>query len=143
MLEQGLLLSAFGHTVTGLQTDPSDTTLLMMRDRIIDLESRVPALHSALQRGNFKAAVGISEDLIRDHPEQPEYAQELRRSLFNAALQDLRGYNLTSAESYLMGLAQLEPADQEVLRVLRFIQKYKTRPVDPRLRIFIQSLQPR
>ena len=115
----------------------------MLRDRIIELEARVPALHSAIQRGNFNAAVSICEDLVRDHPDQPEYAQELRRSLFNAALDDLRGYNLTAAESYLIRLAQLEPSDQEVLRVLRFVQKYKTRPVDPRLRIFIQSLQPR
>jgi len=143
MLEQGLLLSAYGHTVSGLQADSRDTNLLILRDRIIELEERIPSLHSALQRKNYKAAANIAEELLRDHPEQLEYAQELRRCLFNAALDNLRGYNLTSAENYLTHLAELEPNDPEVLRVLRFVRKYKTRPVDPRLRIFIQSLSPR
>jgi len=64
----------------------------------------------------------------------------LKRCLFNAALAELRTYNLTGARSYLDELKAVEPNDEEVNRVLQFIDSYKARPVDMQLKVFIQSL---
>jgi hypothetical protein len=64
----------------------------------------------------------------------------LGHSLFNASLAELRAYNLTGASTYLNELQQLDPEDDEVRRVLDFVEKYKARPVDMQLRVFIQSL---
>jgi hypothetical protein len=93
--------------------------------------------------GEWGVAASIAGDLVEEHPSDPEYAAALRRALFNASLAELRVYSLTGAEGYLRQLERLEPGDEEVDRILDFIDKYKARPVDMQLKIFIGSLSQR
>ena len=65
------------------------------------------------------------------------------RGLFNASMAELRAFNLSGAEGYLTELAIRQPDDQEVQRILLFIDTYKGRPVDMQLKIFVGSLADR
>ena len=62
------------------------------------------------------------------------------RELFNAALAELRAFNLTGAEGYLTELTARQGDDEEARRVLQFANTYKGRPVDIQLKIFVGSL---
>ncbi len=143
LLAQGRLLSAYSRVQLGLQGQPQSAQLLSLRDAILQQQPLVAPLYAAAQKGDFRAAVGIAEDLLDRSPNDAEVTSELTRYLFNAAVLELRAYNLTSAEGYLIRLIQLRPDDDEAVRVLRFTEKYKTRPVDLQLNTFIKSLSPR
>jgi hypothetical protein len=65
------------------------------------------------------------------------------RFLFNAALAELRAFNLPNAETLLTELQQRQPEDEEIQRILEFVDTYKTRPVDMQLEIFVGSLSDR
>jgi len=133
-------LAAYGRVAQGLSTQPQDPQLLALRDRILQQKPLIGPLNAAAQKGDFQAAVAIAEELLDRDSRQPEVVNELARYLFNAAVLELRAYNLTAAQGYLQRLTQLLPGDEEATRVLRFTEKYKTRPVDLQLTTFIKSL---
>jgi hypothetical protein len=65
------------------------------------------------------------------------------RALFNAGLAEMRAFNLPAAEVHLQDLRERQPDDEEVSRMLEFIQLYKARPVDMQLEIFVGSINSR
>lgn len=140
---EGRLLTAYGIALRGLESHPHDAGLMEMKDRIAAQDRRIPGLVHARLAGDYETAVGMAHDLLQDAPKNAEITDELRRDLFNLAVARLRSYNLTGAEANLEELATLAPDDQEVSRVLDFVAKYKTRPVDMQLKVFIQSLETR
>ena len=117
--------------------------LAEIKERILGFEPQVATLHAALNKADYRTAAGIAESLTARHPNHEEFAHQLSRSLYNAALADLRTYNLTAAEVYLTRLAKLQPGDDDVDRILDFVNRYKARPVDMQLEIFIGSLSER
>ena len=68
---------------------------------------------------------------------------KLRAEGEKAALAELRTFNLTGAEGFLMRTKRINADDEEVDRILDFISEYKARPVDMRLEIFIKNLKTR
>jgi len=140
LLAQGRLLSAYGRVQQGIQSQPQDPQLLALRDRILRQQPLIGPLYAAAQRGDFQTAVAVADELLAREPDFAEVATERARYLFNAAVVELRTYNLTGAEVYLSRLNRLRPADEEAARVLRFTEKYKTRPADLQLNTFIKSL---
>jgi tetratricopeptide (TPR) repeat protein len=143
MLDIGLWFRAYDAARRGLESHPGDGGLLEVVDRVEGLEPGVSTLRSQLANRNHRAAVNTALDLVEAHPGQADLTEVLERSLFNAALAELRTYNLTGARSYLDQLIVAEPADDEVGRILEFIDTYKARPVDMQLKVFIQSLDER
>jgi hypothetical protein len=117
--------------------------MLEIKNRIEDEESMASVLHSAVTSSNFQTAAGVAKDLLVMYPGQPDLLEVLERSLFNAALAEMRTYNLTGAENFLTELDELQPNDEVVDRILEFIAKYKARPVDMTLKVFIGSLEER
>lgn len=142
-LDAGLWFRAYDEAKRGLGTYPGDGGLLGIVDQVEAREPQVATLSSQLTGRNHRGAVGTTHDLLIKHPGQPDLVEVLERSLFNAALAELRTYNLTGARSHLDELVQVEPNDEEVNRVLEFIDSYKARPVDMQLKVFIQSLDER
>jgi hypothetical protein len=141
--DQGYWFHAYAEAMVGLRKSPEDFALLEIKDQIEELEPMASVLHSALANSNFQSAVGISKDLLERYPGQLDLVEVLERSLFNAALAELRAYNLTGAEAYLGELDERQAADEVVARILEFIGKYKARPVDMQLKVFIGSIDPR
>jgi hypothetical protein len=88
-------------------------------------------------------AVSITEELLLQYPEQGDLMIVLERSLFNAALAEARAYNLTGAENHLNRLLELKPGDEEAIRFIEMVQKYKVSAADMRLEIFIRSMNER
>jgi uncharacterized protein HemY len=143
LLARGLWFRAYDAARRGLESHPGDGGLLEIVDQIDSMDQRAASLRTQLVNRNHRAAVNTAHDLVEAHPDQADLTEVLGRSLFNAALAELRTYNLTGARSYLDQLVELQPADDEVRRILEFIDTYKARPVDMQLKVFIQSLNER
>jgi tetratricopeptide (TPR) repeat protein len=143
LLDQGLWWSAYMAATDGLATYPDDPGLMEILQLIIETEPEAPILHNALRYRDYRTAVSISEDLLLQYPGQGDLVVVLERSLFNSALAESRAYNLTGAENHLTRLLDLKPEDEEALRFIEFVQKYKVRAADMRLEIFIRSLNER
>jgi len=136
-------LDAYATVNGALERHPRDAGLAALRDDILSVEPRLASLHTALAENRYDAAVGLAFELEEQHPDWPDVTVAVNRSLFNAALAQMRAYNLTAAESYLRQLDVRMPDDPEVDRVLEFVERYKARSVDMQLKIFIRSLKER
>jgi len=143
LLEEGLWMAAYEEVMSGLRAHPHDPGLEDLRDDILDIESDAATLHTATSGRKFASAVSIAADLLEIHPDQQDVNTIYDRCLFNAAMAELRAYNLTAGERYLGELAVRQPEDEEARRVLDFISSYKSRPVDMQLEIFIRSIAER
>ena len=88
-------------------------------------------------------ACGCRARPVRVHSRNEATVLAYERYLFNAALAQLRAFNLSNAETYLKELQQRQPEDDEIRRILEFVDTYKTRPVDMQLEIFVGSLSER
>jgi tetratricopeptide (TPR) repeat protein len=142
-MERGQWFRAYAEAMAGLDSFPADIALGEIADEVKNIEPMASTLRVALKNGNHQSAAGIAHDLMLRYPGQGDLREVLERSLFNSALAELRAYNLTGAEGYLRELADLRPDDDEVIRVLDFINNYKARPVDLQLKMFIRSLHER
>ncbi len=136
----GLWFRAYNTAMEGLASYPSDGGLLELIEEIEALEPRAKNLRTQIGNGNHRSAVMATRDLLETYPAQSDLGAVYERSLYNAALAELRTYNLTGAATYLDELHALDGEDAEVIRVLDFIANYKARPVDMQLKVFIQSL---
>jgi hypothetical protein len=127
----------------GLARYPEDAALLELKREIERAEPMTSVLHTSLASSKYQTAAGVARDLLERYPQQPDLVEVLERSMFNAALAELRAYNLTGAAGYLRELDELAPDDEVVVRMLEFVDKYKARPVDMQLQVFIGSIDPR
>ncbi len=143
LMERGFFVHAYLETMDGLARFPEDAVLLELKSDIEHSEPAVSVLHTSLASAKYQTAGGIARDLLERYPQQPDIAEVLTRSLFNAALAELRVYNLTGATGHLRELDEIVPNDEVVQRMLEFVEKYKARPVDMQLQVFIGSIEPR
>lgn len=143
LLAQGRWMEAFVQVMAGLNRHPRDGGLNDLRDLILGMEPQAAGLYSAMSSRNYPAAVSIGRDLLETYTDQQDLSDIYDRSLFDAALAELRAYNLTGADTYLSELALRQPEDEEVQRVLAFIESYKARPVDLKLKVFIRNIPQR
>lgn len=141
LVDRDRWLEAYGIVHRALQDHPSDTGLLELKDTIASTERQLPALFAALGRSDFDSCVGIVGDLAEKHPDQSGFETILDRCLFNAALVQMRGHNMTGARMYLNRLRNRQPDDEEVERILQFVASYVNRPADMQLKIFVGSLE--
>ncbi len=143
LLDQGLWWAAYSTAVEGLAIQPDDLGLQETRRLVVETEPEATVLAHALKTKNYRTAVSITEDLLVQYPDQGDLLMVLERSLFNSALAESRAYNLTGAENHLSRLLELKPGDEEAIRFLEFVQKYKVVAADMRLEIFIRSIKER
>jgi tetratricopeptide (TPR) repeat protein len=143
LLEEGKWLEAYERVMTELRAHPNDPGLEEVRENILAVEPLAADLYSARRSGDQKSAADITKRLMAKYPDNSELVATYERILFNAALTELRSFKLPDAESYLTDLQQRQPEDEEVQRILDFIDTYKTRPVDMQLEIFVGSLSER
>jgi hypothetical protein len=143
LLEAGRWIAAYESVHAGLAEHPDDPGLQELRTQILDVEPRLGSLFSSMRSEDFRTAASIGEEIEAEHPSQTEIGGLIERCLFNAALSEMRTYNLAGAASFLQRFESRNPDDEEVQRILRFVASYKQRPVDMQLRIFVGSLQER
>jgi hypothetical protein len=129
--------------MAALKDHPNDPGLVELRLEILEAEPEAANLHGAFEAGDRRATLSIAKDLLDVRPDDQEVMVFYDRELFNAAMAELRAFNLSGAEGYLTELGVRQPDDQEVQRILLFVDTYKGRPVDMQLKIFIGSLADR
>jgi tetratricopeptide (TPR) repeat protein len=143
LLEEGRWLAAYERTMTELKDFPNDPGLVEVRDQILEVEPAAADLYHAIKSGNHAGALSIAKQLLEKRPDDSEIVASFDRFLFNAGLAELRAFKLSEAETYLVELKGRQPEDEEIGRILDFIETYKTRPVDMQLEIFVGSLSER
>jgi tetratricopeptide (TPR) repeat protein len=143
LLEEGRWMAAYERAMSELRTYPNDAGLEEVRNHILEVEPAAADLYGAVRSGDYRAAIDLSKALLEKRPDDPEMVVAYDRFLFNAALSELRAFNLANAETYLLELQQRQPEDVEIPRILEFVNTYKTRPVDMQLEIFVGSLSER
>jgi tetratricopeptide (TPR) repeat protein len=143
LLAEGRWMAAYQRVKAELKLFPNDPGLETVRLEILEIEPEAAALQSAVVEGDFRAAIAISRDLLEKRPDDGEVKDFYDRTLFNAGMAELRAFNLPQSEGYLTELAERQPEDVEVQRVLEFVETYKTRPVDMQLEIFVGSIASR
>ena len=136
-------MAAFERVMAELKAHPNDSGLEELRLEILETEPEAANLHGALKAGDRRAALAIAKDLLDERPDDSEVAAFYDRELFNAALAELRAFNLAGAEVYLIELTARQPDDEEALRIGKFVNTYKGRPTDMQLEIFVGSLADR
>jgi tetratricopeptide (TPR) repeat protein len=143
LLEEGRWMAAYERAMSELKAHPNDPGLEEVRERVLEMEPAAARLYEALKTGEHQIAVDISRNLLASRPDDSEVIAVYDRNLFNAGLAELRAFNLSEAESYLVELQQRQPEDSEVKRILEFVDSYKSRSVDMRLKVFVGSLSDR
>ncbi len=143
LLTEGRWMAAYQRVKAELRLFPNDPGLERVRLEILEVEPEAAALHSAVAEGDFRAAIAICRDLLEKRPDDAEVVDFYERTLFNAGMAELRAFNLPQSEGYLAELAQMQPDDVEVQRVLEFVETYKSRPIDMQLEIFVGSIASR
>ncbi len=143
LLEEGHWMAAYERVMSELRAHPNDPGLEDVRQQILEVEPIVVDLYGAVRSGDYRAAIDLSKALLEKRPDDSEVIAAYDRFLFNAALAELRAFNLSNAESYLKELQQRQPEDSKIQRILEFVNTYKTRPVDMQLEIFVGSLSER
>lgn len=140
LLDEGRWMAAFERAREELRLHPNDPGLEEVRARILEVEPEAAGIYSAMAGGDYRAAVAIARDLVEKRVDDPEAIDVYERNLFNAGMAELRAFNLPESESFLSELAGRQPEDEEVRRVLEFVNTYKSRPVDMQLEIFVGSI---
>jgi tetratricopeptide (TPR) repeat protein len=143
LLAEGRWMTAYERVMAELKAHPNDPGLEEVRQQILDVEPAAADLYGARRSGDYQTVIDISKRLLEKRPNDPEVSAAYDRYLFNAALAELRTFKLPEAESYLTTLQQRKSEDEEVQRILEFIDTYKSRPVDMQLEIFVGSLSDR
>jgi tetratricopeptide (TPR) repeat protein len=143
LLAEGRWMAAYQRVKAELKLFPNDPGLEEVRLEILETEPEAAALYDAVAAGDYRAATAISRDLLEKRPDDPEVVGFYERTLFNAGMAELRAFNLPQSEAYLQELAERQPEDAEVQRILEFIDTYKSRPVDMQLEIFVGSIESR
>jgi tetratricopeptide (TPR) repeat protein len=139
ILAEGRWMEAYERAMIELRAHPNDPGLEAVRQQILEVEPLAADLYSARRSADHQKAVDITKRLLEKYPDNPD----LMATYDRAALAELRAFKLPNAESYLTKLQQRQPQDEEVQRILDFINTYKSRPVDMQLEIFIGSLSER
>ncbi len=140
LLTEGRWMAAYECLMAELKAHPNDPGLEKLRLKILEAEPEAANLYGALEAGDRGATLSIARDLLDVRPDDQEVLVFYDRELFNASMGELRAFNLAGGEGYLAELAVRQPNDQEVQRTLQFIDTYKGRPVDMRLKIFVGNL---
>ena len=142
-LAEGRWMAAYERVMAELALHPNDPGLEQLRLDVLEMEPVAESLYRATHSGDHRAAISITKDFLDTHPEDVDAASVRDRSLFNAGMAELRAFNLQAAEDFLAELFSINPDDEEVRRILEFINTYKSRPVDMQLEIFIGSIAER
>lgn len=140
LIEEGRWIAAYERVEDELKRHPNDPGLEGIRTQILETEPTAATIYRAAAAGDYRAVVAIARDLLELRPEDPEVADIYERSLFNAGISELRAFNLPESERFFAELRERQPQDEEVRRLLEFVNTYKSRPVDMQLQIFVSGI---
>lgn len=138
-LAEGKYLKAARLLRAAAKKAPGDETLRQMTAQVTAYDPSLPTAAEAFERGNWENASRLLASLVEAHPQDGELRLAWQVARYNWALQLLRAFEVTEAARVLEGLAK-ETDDPEVKRLEELARSYLSRSVDPRYRIYVNSL---
>jgi tetratricopeptide (TPR) repeat protein len=124
----------------GLAKIPGDPELLKLQAEITSYSPTIPALADAVATRGWDNIRNLAARLLKDHPDDPEAQQIWARATFNAAVVQLRKYQVAQGHDLLVELTRRAP-DPEAQRLEELARSYLSRPSDPRYQIFVANVE--
>ncbi|MGC8915746.1 MAG: hypothetical protein ACP5NF_02050 [Thermoanaerobaculum sp.] len=138
-LAEGKRLKAARLLKEAARKAPHDERLGQLMGEVTAYDPGLPALADAWDRGSWETAARALAAMVENHPEDRDLRQAWQVARFNWAVQLLRAFDVPEAARVLDGLSK-ETSDPEVARLAELATSYLSRPVDPRYKIFVNSL---
>ncbi|MFZ5805057.1 MAG: hypothetical protein ACOY7U_09415 [Acidobacteriota bacterium] len=118
---------------------PHDEGVRQLLGQVAAYDPGLPALADAWEKGSWEVASRALATMVEAHPQDGELRQAWQVARYNWSLELLRGFQVADAAKVLGELAK-ETNDPEVGRVYELARAYLSRSVDPRYKIFVNSL---
>jgi hypothetical protein len=119
---------------------PGDPELLKLQSEITTYSPTVPALADAIGNGNWETIRNLAGQVLKEHPDDAEVRRIWTVATFDAAILQLRKYQVAQGHDLLVELVKQAP-DAEVQRLEELAKSYLSRPTDPRYQIFVTNVE--
>jgi tetratricopeptide (TPR) repeat protein len=124
----------------GLAKVPGDPELLKLQSEITAYSPTVPALADAIGNGSWETIRNLAGLVLKEHPDDAEVRRIWTVATFDAAILQLRKYQVAQGHDLLVELVKQAP-DAEVQRLEELAKSYLSRPADPRYQIFVTNVE--
>jgi tetratricopeptide (TPR) repeat protein len=139
-LASGRRVKAMRLLRDGLAKVPGDPELLKLQSEITTYSPTVPALADAIGNGNWETIRNLAGQVLKEHPDDSEVRRIWTVATFDAAILQLRKYQVAQGHDLLVELVKQAP-DAEVQRLEELAKSYLSRPADPRYQIFVTNVE--
>ncbi|MCJ7440760.1 MAG: hypothetical protein MUO25_04170, partial [Thermoanaerobaculaceae bacterium] len=139
-LASGRRVKAMRLLRDGLARVPGDPELLKLQSEITSYSQAILALADGIGNRSWETIRNLAGQVLKEHPDDAEVRQIWAVATFNAAIQQLRKYQVAQGHGLLMELTKQSP-DPEALRLEELAKSYLSRPADPRYQIFVSNVE--
>jgi tetratricopeptide (TPR) repeat protein len=139
-LASGRRVKAMRLLRDGLAKVPGDPELLKLQSEITTYSPTIPALADAIGNGSWETIRNRAGQVLKEHPDDAEVRRIWTVATFDAAILQLRKYQVAQGHDLLMELVKQAP-DAEVQRLEELAKSYLSRPADPRYQIFVTNVE--
>ncbi|HVN76371.1 MAG TPA: hypothetical protein VMT19_08650 [Thermoanaerobaculaceae bacterium] len=123
----------------GLAKVPGDAGLVKLQSEITAYDPAIPALADAVAGKNWESIRSLTDQILKNHPEDPEALHLWSVATFNIAVLHLRKYQVAEGHELLVELSK-RVTDPDADRLQQLAKSYLSRPVDPRYQIFVSNV---
>jgi tetratricopeptide (TPR) repeat protein len=124
----------------GLAKIPGDPDLLKLQSELTSYSPTISELADAIGNRSWETIRTLAGQVLKEHPEDTEVQRIWSVATFNAAVLQLRKYQVAQGHDLLVQLAIASP-DPETLRLRELAKSYLSRPADPRYQIFVANTE--
>jgi tetratricopeptide (TPR) repeat protein len=124
----------------GLEKVPGDPELLKLQSEITSYSPTIASLADAIGNRSWETVRNLAAQVLKEHPGDTEAQRIWSVATFNAAVLQLRKYQVAQGHDLLEQLAIASP-DPEALRLKDLAKSYLSRPADPRYQIFVTNVE--
>jgi tetratricopeptide (TPR) repeat protein len=140
LLAKGQRVKAMRQVREGLERVPGDPELLKLQAEITAYSPAIPSLADAIGDRGWETARNLAGQVLKQHPDDPEIQRIWSVATFNAAVLQLRKYQVAQGHDLLVQLSIVSP-DPETMRLKDLAKSYLSRPADPRYQIFVTNIE--
>jgi tetratricopeptide (TPR) repeat protein len=139
LLASGQRVKAMRQLHEGLERIPGDPELLKLQSEITSYSTTIPALADAIGNRSWETIRNLAAQVLKEHPDDTEVQRIWSVATFNAAVLQLRKYQVAQGHDLLVQL-KLSSPDPEASRLEELAKSYLSRPADPRYQIFVSNV---
>ena len=138
-LAAGHRVKAMGLVREGLAKVPGDAELTRLQSEITAYDPAIAALSDAVAAKNWESIRLLTDQMLKNHPEDAELLRGWSVATFNVAVLHLRKYQVAEGHELLVELSK-RVSDPDADRLQQLAKSYLSRPVDPRYQIFVSNV---